>query len=206
MKLSRTIVALIAIAASSSAVLAFEFRSKSPGQRFADRNCSWCHGPSFQGFTVAPRLAGQKAGYIERQLRDLKTHARDNPKSEEQMWGPAGNTADQGIHEVAEYLETLEPEPANDGIRDLEDRGRNVYEVGDGAANVPSCVVCHGPQGQGTGAIPRIGGLSYPYLVRRLEQWGEGYHASAAFPMPAVASQIAPGDIQAIASYLSFIK
>jgi cytochrome c553 len=32
------------------------------------RNCTWCHGTSAQGFTIAPRLAGQRHQYIENQL------------------------------------------------------------------------------------------------------------------------------------------
>jgi cytochrome c553 len=51
-----------------------------------------------------------------------------------------------------------------------------------------------------------VGGLSYHYLKRRLEQWGEGYHAAAAAPMPGVASQLSENEIQALASYLSFVK
>jgi cytochrome c553 len=32
------------------------------------RNCTWCHGTGAQGYTVAPRLAGQRSLYIESQL------------------------------------------------------------------------------------------------------------------------------------------
>jgi cytochrome c553 len=206
MKFSRSIAALLAVASCSSAALAFDFVRKGPGQAFVDRNCAWCHGPSFQGFTTAPRLAGQKAAYIEDQLINFKAHTRDNPLSQQVMWGAARGVPQEAAHDIADYLSSIEPEPANDGHSDLEDRGRNIYQVGDGAANVPACVVCHGPEGQGAGAIPRIGGLSYRYLERRLGQWGEGYHASAKFPMPAVANQLSPDEIAAIASYLSFIR
>jgi cytochrome c553 len=203
---------LIGIAASVAAlswcggVLAFGSRAKSFEQRYLERNCAWCHGPSFQGFTSAPRLAGQKAGYIERQITDFQAHARDNPLSRHVMWGAARPISPEVAGEIAAYLSSLDAEAANDGHEELVEKGRAIYQVGDGAQNVPSCVVCHGPQGQGTGAIPRIGGLSYEYLKRRLERWGEGYHASAAFPMPAVAGQLSDYEIDAIASYLSFEK
>jgi hypothetical protein len=47
--------------------------------------------------------------------------------------------------------------------------------------------------------------MSYFYLKRRLEEWGHGYH-SAAFPMPMVANSLGPAEIEALASYLSFVK
>jgi cytochrome c553 len=51
-----------------------------------------------------------------------------------------------------------------------------------------------------------LAGLSYHYLKRRLEQWGEGYHAAAAAPMPRIATQLSTNEIEALASYLSFVK
>ena len=42
----------------------------------AIRNCTWCHGGSAQGYSPAPRLAGQRAIYIEQQLASFATHAR----------------------------------------------------------------------------------------------------------------------------------
>jgi hypothetical protein len=47
------------------------------------RNCTWCHGGSAQGYSPAPRLAGQRPTYIEQQLVSLHTtratrHFRSN--------------------------------------------------------------------------------------------------------------------------------
>jgi cytochrome c553 len=122
------------------------------------------------------------------------------------MWGAAGTVGPEIARELGLYLSTLSAEAAADGHRELEERGRALYQEGNAGANVPSCVVCHGPEAQGVGAIPRLGGLSYRYLTRRLDQWGEGYHASAVFPMPAVANQLSADEIDAIASYLSFVR
>jgi cytochrome c553 len=67
-------------------------------------------------------------------------------------------------------------------------------------------VVCHGPNGEGVRDIPRLSGLSYAYLRDRLEQWNEGYHASATYPMPKVARSLSPAEVEALASYLSFVR
>jgi len=206
MKLIRTTIALLALASSAVSAMAFDREHKSLGQTFADTNCSWCHGPSLQGFTTAPRLAGQKAEYIQSQLLSLKSHKRDNPLARQVMWGPAGTVTPEVARELGAYFSSLDAEAANDGRRELAGQGQGIYQNGSAGANIPSCAVCHGPDGQGAGAIPRIGGLSYAYVKRQLEQWGQGYHASAAFPMPAVARQLSAADIDAIASYLSFVR
>ena len=44
------------------------------------------------------------------------------------------------------------------------------------------------------------------YLKRRLEQWNQGYHAAAGPPMISIASKLSDDQIEALASYLSFIK
>jgi len=206
MKLINATFAVLILATSAGGAMAFDREPKRLGQTFADTNCSWCHGPSLQGFTTAPRLAGQKAEYIENQLLSLKSHKRDNPLARQVMWGPAATITPEVARELGAYFSTLEAEAANDGRRELVDQGQNIYQTGNPAANIPSCAVCHGPDGQGAGAIPRLGGMSYTYVKRQLEDWGQGYHASAAFPMPAVARQLSAGDIEAIASYLSFVR
>jgi cytochrome c553 len=69
---------------------------------------------------------------------------------------------------------------------------------------VVACIVCHGPNAQGVREIPRLGGLSYVYVKRQLDQWNEGFRAQAR-PMPQVAKSLSPDQIEALASYLSFI-
>jgi cytochrome c553 len=198
MKLITSKIAILAIVASAA------------GPLFADesvrvRNCTWCHGISAQGFATAPRLAGQRDEYTENQLLGFKEHIRDNPYSKQYMWGAAANLSPQTAHDLAIYFSTLPPEAANDGDRELIAAGRTIYEVGIPESNIVSCLVCHGPNAEGVRDIPRLGGLSYSYLKRRLEQWDEGFHA-AAEPMPRIASTLSPNEIEALASYLSFIE
>jgi cytochrome c553 len=140
------------------------------------------------------------------QLFDFRAHTRDNPFSQQYMWGAAANLGPQTARDLAAYFSTLPPKAANDGDRELEAVGRQIYREGIPDYDIVSCVACHGPNAEGIGQIPRLGGLSYSYLKRRLEQWGEGYHAAAEPPMPRIASKLAPNEIAALASYLSFIK
>jgi cytochrome c553 len=170
------------------------------------RNCTWCHGESAQGYGAAPRLAAQKPKYIENQLLSFRIHTRDNPFSKQYMWGAAANLSPGTMRYLANYFSTLSPQVANDGDKDLAATGKALYEHGNPDLNTVSCAVCHGPNAEGIREIPRLGGLSYYYLKRKLEQWGEGYHATAEPPMPRIASGLSATQIEALASYLSFVK
>ena len=169
-------------------------------------NCTWCHGASAQGYAPAPRLAGQRQEYIENQIISFSEHTRDNPFSRQYMWGAAANLSPQTAHYLAVYFSTVPPKAADDGLRELAAIGATIYQDGIPESNVVSCVACHGPNAEGVGEIPRLGGLSYYYLKRRLEQWGEGFNSAAKFPMPRIASSLSPDQIEALASYLSFVK
>jgi cytochrome c553 len=178
----------------------------SHAESLAVRNCTWCHGGSAQGYTPAPRLAGQQSQYLENQLVDFHFHTRDNPFSKQYMWGAAANLSGQSVRDLAAYFSTLTPKAANDGDAELAAFGRTIYQQGMPDANIVACVVCHGPNAEGVAQIPRLGGLAYSYLKSRLQQWGQGFHAAAGPPMPDIASKLSPNQIEALASYLSFVK
>jgi cytochrome c553 len=193
---------------SKFAIFAIFFSIGGPvfaGERIPVHNCTWCHGTSGQGFATAPRLAGQRHQYIANQLLDFSRHRRDNPLSKQYMWGAAANLNSDAARDLAMYFSTLSPKAANDGDRELAALGKKIYELGIPESNIVSCLVCHGPNAEGVRQIPRLGGLAYSYLKKRLGQWGEGYHA-AAEPMPQVAKTLSANEIDALASYLSFIR
>jgi cytochrome c553 len=199
MKLGKLKILMLAIVCSTSGPLLAD-------EALPIRNCTWCHGTSGQGYTTAPRLAGQRYEYLETQLLSFRNHARDNPLSQQYMWGAVAFLDLQTARALAFYFSTIPPKPANDGDRELVAVGRSIYEAGIPDQNIVSCAACHGPNAEGIREIPRLGGLSYIYLKRKLEQWGEGYHVAAQLPMPLIAVKLSPGDIEALASYLSFVK
>ena len=193
-------IAILAIIASTVPAWAGDGDSANVG------NCTWCHGTSGQGFTVAPRLAGQRAQYIESQLRSFVQHTRDNPFSKQYMWGAVAALGPHEARDLATYFAALTPKAANDGDKNLMAKGKAIYLDGIPEANIVSCYACHGPNAEGIRDIPRLGGLAYFYLKGRLEQWGQGYHSGTESPMPLVASKLGPNEIEALASYLSFVR
>jgi cytochrome c553 len=170
------------------------------------RNCTWCHGGSAQGYPPAPRLAGQRASYIYQQLASFAHHTRDAPFSKQYMWSAADNLTPATAHALSVYFSNLPARAADDGNRTLVPMGEVIYQRGVPEENIAACVACHGPNGEGVGSIPRLGGLDYSYLKRRLEQWAEGYHGTLDHPMPHIATQLSRNEIEGLASYLSFLK
>lgn len=176
------------------------------GESAAVRNCTWCHGADAQGYTVAPRLAGQRPQYIMTQIQSFHEHTRDNPFSKQYMWNAVAALSLYDARDLANYFASLPPKPANDGDSALVARGKQIFVEGIPEANIVSCYACHGPNGEGVRDIPRLGGLAYFYVKARLQQWGQGYHSTPGSPMPLVANHLGAQEIEALASYLSFVK
>jgi cytochrome c553 len=194
------------IAALAIVAFAVSTVSASCGESAAVRNCTWCHGAGAQGYTVAPRLAGQRPAYIMTQIRSFHEHTRDNPFSRQYMWGAVASLGPYTARDLANYFASIPPKPANDGNSALAVRGRTIYMDGIPEANIVSCYACHGPNAEGIRDIPRLGGLAYFYVKARLEQWGQGYHSTPGSPMPLVATHLGPDEVEALASYLSFVR
>jgi len=194
-------IAILAVFATTASYL-----SSWAGESAAVRNCTWCHGTGAQGYTVAPRLAGQRPQYIMSQIRSFREHSRNNPFSKQYMWSAVAALDPHTARDLANYFATIRPKPANDGDSTLASRGRTIYMDGIPEANIVSCYACHGPNAEGVRDIPRLGGLSYSYLKGRLEQWGQGYHSTPGSPMPMVATHLGPEEVEALTSYLSFVR
>jgi cytochrome c553 len=65
--------------------------------------CALCHGPQALGDSMHPRLAGQHAEYILKQLASFKNNMRNVAV----MHGVAGTLHDGQMTAVADYLESL---------------------------------------------------------------------------------------------------
>jgi cytochrome c553 len=217
MKLLKSTIAVLAMASSSLFALSGHAEEghrncrANPGGEwpidppaYVVRNCAFCHGPSLQGLAVAPRLAGQHQDYIIYQLERFRDKERNNPFSLKYMSHVAVSVLPDSYCELGAYISTMPAEARNDGDEALAPKGEEIFRHGAPDDNIPACQFCHGPEAQGVGRFPRLGGQSYYYLKRRLEQWVEGYGRISSH-MPGIASKLNPEQIDAIASYLSFL-
>jgi cytochrome c553 len=120
--------------------------------------------------------------------------------------GCRGGSQPPGGAGFCNFFAMLPAKASNDGDKELAARGSTIYQEGIPDSNIVACAPCHGPNAEGVREIPRLGGLSYYNLKTTLEQWGRGYDAAAEPPMPRVAGKLSRNEIEAIASYLSYVK
>ena len=165
--------------------------------------CAACHGlDGNPASSQYPKLAGQQASYIERQVHLFKSHKRENPV----MMGFVMMLTDQDIADIAAYFAGKSSLP---GVADakLVARGEAIYRGGDAKERVPACMACHGPDGRGNpGAIyPQLAGQWTDYVTLKLKDfhdgksWGDDGRAQI---MPLVAKGLSDADITAVASYI----
>lgn len=64
--------------------------------------CATCHGEAAQGASIFPRLAGQHAAYVVRQLQVIQQKFRDSPI----MHGVIKELDPDGMRAVAEYVQS----------------------------------------------------------------------------------------------------
>lgn len=180
--------------------------------------CAGCHGKWGQGGKGGeyPRLAGQRARYIEEQLQAFRTRKRINfpmvPYTSERV------LPDESIIDIAGYLASIRLTPrrpvfkdAADALRrreDLEkvlrvDRVEGDLTQGQGVYNA-ECAVCHGRDGRGRGNLPMLVGQYPRYLKKQIDAFrrGERPHDESE-PGKGVLQPLADSDLQNILAHLT---
>jgi cytochrome c553 len=170
--------------------------------------CSSCHGVNGQGSGAAgfPRIAGLNADYIVAQLEAFKYGTRINPL----MQGIAKAMSLSQMKAVAAYLASL-PVPQVSKVQAspaLLALGEQIvyHGIRKGYKTwVPRCTACHTEDLGGIGAVfPAIADQHASYIVAQLEAWQKGLrHNDPEGLMRAVAVQLTPKEVQAVADYLN---
>lgn len=165
-------------------------------------SCAACHGADGNSMVPEwPKLAGQHPGYLEKQLRDYQSGARENA----QMSPMAAPLSAEDIADLAAFyagqrvkLGAADPE--------LVELGERIYRAGNPASGVAACMACHGPQGEGNpaAAYPALGGQHAQYTAAQLKAFRSGDRANdPASMMRAVAAKMTDEEIQAVSSYIA---
>ena len=172
------------------------------GKQIATTVCAACHGAN--GISVAPanpHLAGQDAGYIQRQLQAFKSGARPSPI----MQGMAAGLSPEDMRNVGAYFSQQKPAQGMARDRALADRGQKVWRAGVKATTVPACAGCHGAAGRGIPSqYPALAG-QYPELIYGwLKAFSTGERPHEA--MHTVASKMTEADMKAVAEYATGLR
>jgi cytochrome c553 len=165
--------------------------------------CMSCHGAAGNS-TIAqnPRLAGQGATYLIKELNNFKTADRNNP-----IMSPLAKLlTDDDIKNLAAYLTVQAPK--SDAAKNAAtlSLGKQIYRGGIAEKSVPACAACHGPNGAGIPAqYPRLAGQHQDYTAAELTNFRAGTRNNSA-PMTTIAARLSDNEIKAVSDYIAGLK
>lgn len=171
--------------------------------------CAACHGMDGNSINpIWPSLAGQHEAYLQRHLKLFRDGQRENAL----MYPMAVNLSDQDIADLAAYFsaQKLKMQAANPELVEL---GRKIYQGGDKKRNIPACMSCHGPTGQGNplSGYPVLANQHAAYTAIQLRAYKAGRTVMDSSDvngqvMADVARYMTEAEIDAVSSYLQGLK
>lgn len=187
------------------------FSLKGDATAGADKSglCQGCHGGNGNSEDATfPRLAGQYAPYIAKQVNDFAKGLRAN---NETMAGMAGTVAStQDALDIGAYFNSqkMASKPIADVDSKLAAKGEKIFYEGIPQKEVYGCVNCHGERGKGKAPnitqFPVIGGQHRDYIIKELMDFRAGTRANdPAGMMQGIAKGLTDDEIKALANYLS---
>lgn len=188
--------------------------------------CAGCHGDNGNSIvTTFPKLAGQHASYLAKQLQALKNGSRNAP-----MMAPLAMALnDKSIADLAKFYseQTVSSNPmptlkeqdqdgenSNDkdkeaGLKALLTFGGDLYRNGDLEREVSACIACHGPFAEGNkpSGFPTLKGQHADYLIQTLTDFKTATRTKVADNMMhMIAAKMTEKEIRAVSYYISVMK
>ena len=165
--------------------------------------CFICHGVDGESSSpVFPRLAGQHATYVQRQLADYKSGRRKN----DTMQSMVNDLSDDDMRVLGQYFESKPSQAHAVSDAELAQVGRFVYNRGNPYSGVAACADCHGAAGHGTDRLPRVGGQHAQYVENQLKAFSKRERTNDNAVMHAVAAKLTDLEVKAVAAYISGLK
>ena len=164
--------------------------------------CAACHGADGNSVNPEwPKLAGQHADYLVKQLSYFEKGERENATMK-----PMANVLDEeGREDVAAYY-ALQKVKTGAADPELVELGEKIYRSGNPESGVAPCIGCHGPNGAGNPAAlyPALRGQHAKYTENQLHGFAEGkrVNENAKKMMQILAARMTNREIRAVASYI----
>ena len=163
--------------------------------------CTACHGAD--GNSPAPnfpKLAGQHADYVAKQLKEFKSGERKDAT----MNGMAAALSEQDMADLGAFY-AAQKGSVGTAAEDKVALGETVYRAGNAASGVAACAACHGPTGAGNpmANFPSLNGQHADYTATQLKNFRGGVRANdAGSMMRGVARKMSDAEIEAVAQYI----
>lgn len=162
--------------------------------------CFLCHGLQGESASpVFPRLAGQHADYIAKQLSDFKSGKRNSDTMKPQ----AEELTPEEMKSLGAFFQakSVGPRPARDP--ELLAVGRFIFNRGNSFTGLPACATCHGAKGLGTPQLPRLAGQHPRYIEDQLKQFNKRERTNDNAVMHTIASKLSELETHAVAEYIA---
>jgi len=170
--------------------------------------CAACHGPDGNSPTdMYPKIAGQHAGYIFKQLKEFKLGASTGGKEGRNnavMAGMVAALSEQDMRDLAAYYAS-QTMKSGTTPEDVVEAGQKLFRGGDMQRGIAACIACHGPRGVGHSLanFPKISFQHAAYIKTQLESFRNGSRANDMNGMMRdVAKKLTDEDIEILSKYL----
>lgn len=170
--------------------------------------CAACHGADGNApVNIYPKLAGQNAEYLYKQLKDLKlgmTSGGSEGRMDPVMSGMTMALSDQDMRDLSAYFASLNMSEGTTP-EDVVAAGTKLYKAGDAERGIPACAACHGPRGNGTSlaGFPKISFQHPEYIKAQLEKFRSGARNNDQNGMMVdISKKLTDQDIEILSKYL----
>ena len=164
--------------------------------------CAACHGAD--GNSAAPnfpKLAGQDAQYLSKQLADFKAGARKDPL----MMGMVAGLSKKDMDDLGAYYANQKAKPgvASGDATSLK-KAERLYRGGDAKSGISACMSCHGPSGHGIPPrFPAVSGQHATYTQKQLMDFKTGARSNDSEIMTRIAFRMSEAEIKTVSEYMA---
>jgi cytochrome c553 len=167
--------------------------------------CIACHAIDGNSVvSVNPKLAGQHAAYISKQLNNFKSGLRENIV----MAGMVANLTEEDMINLGNYFseqDILLSSAQKNGVGSL---GENIFRAGIKSKGVAACAGCHGPSGHGIpDKYPRLNAQHSEYTLAQLNAFRLGLRKNdPEAVMRTIAQKLTEQEMQSVADYIQGLR
>lgn len=194
--------ALVAVSACGSLLggSAMAQADEARAKKIVSGVCFVCHGAEGESASeVFPKLAGQHAEYIAKQLDNFKSGKRKSTAMADMV---AKLTPDEMLA-LGKYFEKQAAPKEELTDAPLAAVGQYIYQHGNKFSGLAACASCHGAEAKGTVSLPRLAGQYAAYTETQLKQFNQRERTNDNAVMHAIVSKMTPLEMAAVAQYLS---
>ena len=193
-------IAVIAVALWAMTGVAHAQADEARAKKIIGGSCFLCHGAEGESASeVFPRLAGQNAEYIAKQLENFKSGKRKSSA----MAPMVAELSPDDMAARGRFYGSRPPHKEAPKDAPLAAVGQYIYSQGNRFSGVPACASCHGPDGAGSNALPRLAGQHAAYLDNQLKQFNKRERNNDNAVMHTVVEKMTPLEMAAVSEYLS---